>query len=263
MVDYDPWNGNYTGVVVRDNTIFGGFATDVAAKGDTKGENNDDVITKSVSLPSIIHLVADDSHRIGIAIGPRTWFGSRYDTNVSLSGTVIDNRFSGAFSYAIALTSAKNFTVTGNTLFGNTTFIGSRGPNCTTTDVTPTPQAFVMTANVTADGGGSTVQAGFDIVGDGDALTCVLPPDGGDYWPYGGNPASTSGGGGDDGSGAPSSSSDGGSSSGSSGGLIAGVVVGVLVVALFCWFFRKWLLKKMEQKKLYHAARRSQLIKAY
>ncbi|KAF9025901.1 hypothetical protein BDZ89DRAFT_1161558 [Hymenopellis radicata] len=232
MVDYDPWNANFTGVVVRDNTILGGFATDLAAEGHTKGENNDHVITK-----------------IGIAIGPRTWFGSRYETNVSLSGTVIDNSFSGAFSYAIALTSAKNFTVTGNTLFGNTSFIGSPGPNCSDTDIPPTPQPFVMTANVTADGGGSTVQAGFDVVSNGDALTCVLPPDGGDYWPYGEQPSF----GGDDvdnGSSTPSSLSHGDSSSGRIGGLIGGVIAGVLCVALFCWFFnRKWPLKQLERKR--------------
>ena len=28
MVDYDPWSGDFTGTVVRDNLILGGFATD-------------------------------------------------------------------------------------------------------------------------------------------------------------------------------------------------------------------------------------------
>ena len=72
------------------------------------------------------------STRIGIAIGPRAWFGDRYGRNTSDNGNVIGNHFSGAFGYGIALTSAKNFTVQGNNLIGNTSFIGSRGPNCST-----------------------------------------------------------------------------------------------------------------------------------
>ena len=46
MVDYDPWNGNYTNTIVRNNMIFGGFATDPAVAGETKGENDDDAIIK-------------------------------------------------------------------------------------------------------------------------------------------------------------------------------------------------------------------------
>lgn len=47
MVDYDPFNGNYTDTIVRNNTILGGFATDIEDE-DTqvKGENNEDVIIK-------------------------------------------------------------------------------------------------------------------------------------------------------------------------------------------------------------------------
>jgi hypothetical protein len=75
--------------------------------------------------------------------------------------------------------------VQGNTLFGNTSFIGSRGPNCSASDSTPTSAAFIIDeANVTV----TTVQSGFQSVQDAKGLTCVLPPDGGDYWPYGGNP---------------------------------------------------------------------------
>ncbi len=46
MVDYDPWNGNYTGTVVRDNVILGGFASDPATPGESKGENDEDAIIK-------------------------------------------------------------------------------------------------------------------------------------------------------------------------------------------------------------------------
>jgi len=55
-------------------------------------------------------------HRIGIAIGPHTWFGDKYGSNVSFSGTVENNVLSGAFGYGIAVTSARNFTVQGNSL---------------------------------------------------------------------------------------------------------------------------------------------------
>lgn len=46
LVDYDPFGGNYTDVVVRDNIILGGFATDLEDANQTKGENDEDVITK-------------------------------------------------------------------------------------------------------------------------------------------------------------------------------------------------------------------------
>lgn len=46
MVDFDPWSGNYTGTVVRNNTLLGGFATDGEEAGDTKGNNYEDAIMK-------------------------------------------------------------------------------------------------------------------------------------------------------------------------------------------------------------------------
>ena len=48
MVDYDPWNGNYTGTIVHNNTVIGGFATDSDSAHQTDGVNADDVIIKSV-----------------------------------------------------------------------------------------------------------------------------------------------------------------------------------------------------------------------
>src|SRR5580698_970799 len=128
-------------------------------------------------------------HRIGLAVGPQTWFVDQFGANVSSSGTVLNNRLSGAFGYGIAITSAHNFTVQGNILFGNTSFIGSRGPNCTASDPTPPSAAFIVgPANVTT----SNLQSQFQSVQDAKGLTCVIPPPGGDYWPYGGNPTSTS-----------------------------------------------------------------------
>ncbi|KAH8983285.1 hypothetical protein EDB92DRAFT_1936711 [Lactarius akahatsu] len=160
---------------VTHNTLLGGInMVDVTPWGDSMsatqsdGANVDDVIIK-----------------IGIAIGPQTWFGDYFGANVSSSGTVLGNRFTGAFGYGIAITSARNFTVQDNVLLGNTSFIGSRGPNCSTSDPTPASAPFIVElANVTS----TTLQPDFQSVQDAKGLTCIQPPDGGDYWPYGGNP---------------------------------------------------------------------------
>ncbi|KAI0353125.1 hypothetical protein OH77DRAFT_1484457 [Trametes cingulata] len=227
MVDYDPWNGNYTNTVVRNNVIRGGFATETADAGETKGVNQNDAIVK-----------------IGIAIGPRTWFGDRYFNNVSLSGTVLNNQLTGAFGYGIAISSATNFTVQGNTLVGNTSFIGSNGPNCSTTDITPTPAPFVQDQNTVQS---SSIQSGFQIIPDGNSLTCIVPPDGGDYWPFGGNPSSS--GSSPTSSGSPTSSSSpdtshGGLSGGAKAGIAVGVILGVAALALVTYFVRNWAVKR-------------------
>jgi hypothetical protein len=48
MVDVTPWGGDYTGTVVRNNTIIGGLATDSRSATQPDGKNVDDVIVKSV-----------------------------------------------------------------------------------------------------------------------------------------------------------------------------------------------------------------------
>lgn len=48
MVDYEPWKGNYTNTVVRNNTIRGGFATSSELPGEKDGTNTNDVIIKYV-----------------------------------------------------------------------------------------------------------------------------------------------------------------------------------------------------------------------
>ena len=48
-MDYQPWSGNYTNTIVRDNTIVGGFSTDQEEPGEQKGANDEDVIIKCVS----------------------------------------------------------------------------------------------------------------------------------------------------------------------------------------------------------------------
>lgn len=150
----------------------------------------------------------------------------------------------------MALTSARNFTVQNNVLFGNTSFIGSRGPNCTNYDTTPTPQPFVVDYNNTS---GLNLQSDFVQIPDGDSLTCILPPDGGDYWPFGGNPngtnnnTTTPGGGG--GGPTPNNSSSGknGLSGGVKAGIAVGVVLGVALIVAAAYFIRKSALKKEQQ----------------
>ncbi|KAF7967988.1 hypothetical protein HWV62_32397 [Athelia sp. TMB] len=214
MVDYDPYNGDFTNTIVTNNTIMGGFATEPAnSSTEALGADAYDAICK-----------------IGIAIGPRTWFGDQYGDNVSTSGYVYNNHFTGAFAYAIAVSSAVNFTIENNVLFGNTSFLGAVGPNCTVGgDATmPTPQAFVIDVNNTEQ---MTVQFDFTDIPDADGLTCVLPPIGGDYWPYGGNPGDSSD---TTNSPKPTSSASAGSSGkgGSSAGEKAAIALGV-ILALF------------------------------
>lgn len=198
--------------------------------------------------------------RIGLAIGPRTWFGPFFGNNVSFSGTVLNNSFTGAFGYAIAMSSARNFTVENNTLWGSTTFIGSRGPNCSSSDTTPASAPFVIDWSNVTD---STVQSNFQNISDGNSLTCVVPPSGGDFWPYGGNPADTAeppidpfasnatssnngAGGSSSGGDNDSSSGGGGLSSGAKAGVAIGVILGVAAIAVAAWYIRKWALRRSD-----------------
>jgi len=231
MVDYEPWLGNYTGTAVYNNTILGGFSNEQEQANETDGTNTDDVIIK-----------------LGIAIGPRTWFGSQYGNNVSSSGRVYNNRLSGAFSYAIGITSAKNFTVENNVLFGNTSFIGARGPNCSSSDTFVNPAPFVIDQSTVSS---STTQSNFSSIPDGNSLTCVQPPDGGDFWPFGGNPSSS-----------PPSSPGTASHSHSTAGIAVGIILGLLFVAVSTFFIRRWAMKRAQARRLYNASRRSKYLKS-
>lgn len=147
---------------------------------------------------------------------------------------------------AIAVTSAYNFTISGNELFGNMSFLGSRGPNCSTEDTTPNPTPFVIDRNNTK---GVDVQPNFQAIPDGDGLTCIVAPDGGDYWPYrgSGSPSSSSGGDGSgDGSGAQSDNGSGGghSSAGKTAGLVVGIIGGIALVGLLAFFLRRWAIRR-------------------
>jgi parallel beta-helix repeat protein len=215
MVDYEPWLGNYTGTTVHNNTIFGGFANEKATNDSTEGINAEDAIIK-----------------IGIAIGPRTWFGNEFKNNVSRNGIVLNNRLSGAFSYGIAISSATNFTVQGNSFFGNSSFIGARGPNCSESDTVPNPGPFITEANTTSS---SSLSSNFVNISDGDSLTCVLPPNGGDFWPFGLNPSNSTD---------SPTKNDGARRS---GGIVAGVIVGLLLCALATWLIRRWALRRKDR----------------
>ena len=47
MVDFDPWSGDYDGVIVRQNNIVGGLATSPPTSPHaTDGSNSDDAIIK-------------------------------------------------------------------------------------------------------------------------------------------------------------------------------------------------------------------------
>ena len=165
-----------------------------------------------------------------------------------MSGTVYNNTFTGAFGYAMAITSAVNFTVENNTLIGNTTFIGARGPNCSTTEATPGPASFIIDQNTVRT---STIQAGFMNVSNGDGLTCILPPDGGDFWPYGGNPNPAPGEPGaptpEQPTGEQSSGGGGGLTGGDKAGIAIGVIFGTLALALLVWWIRRTVLKRAER----------------
>ena len=189
-------------------------------------------------------------HRIGIAIGPRTWFGPQYGTNVSRSGTVLNNVLTGAFGYGIAMSSAVNFTVENNSLVGNTSFIGARGPNCSTTDTTPTPAPFVVELDNIQS---STLQIDFQNITDADGLTCILPPPGGDFWPFGGNPSPAPGEPGPtptpSGTAAQASGGSGGLSGGAKSGIAIGVILGVLGLAAATWLIRRRALQKLASRR--------------
>lgn len=91
-----------------------------------------------------------------------------------------------------------NWTVNGNTADKDITYIGSVGPNCTSSDPTPPPEAFVYNTTMLTN---CTMDQAF-VERDTDSLTCILPTNGepvfhsiddprlnvvgpaGDFWPY-------------------------------------------------------------------------------
>ena len=182
---------------------------------------------------------------MGIAIGPRVWFGTRYKNDTSKNGLVINNRFSGAFSYGIAIASATNFTVQENSFFGNSSFIGDRGPNCPTSNTVFNPAPFVIEDNTTTL---MSISSNFVNISDGNSLNCLVPPNGGDFWPFGLNPSSPSS--------LSTPTSIPVSTGGGRGGAIVGGIVlgGVLLVLLLCGiatWLRKFILRRKVRQQFY------------
>lgn len=185
--------------------------------------------------------------RIGIAIGPRVWFGDQKGNNVSTGGIVDGNHLTGAFSYGIAMNSATNFTVENNVLIGNTSFIGVRGPNCTANRPIPSPAAFVMGRRYVQE---CTTQWDFMTTSDCDNLPCVQPPSGNEaslpVWKhphYNDRSASSP-------EAAPTATGSSHLSTGTTAGIVFGTIGAVLLVALVAWRVRKWALKRSQAAKL-------------
>ena len=177
-------------------------------------------------------------NRIGIAIGPRTWYGTEFMNNVSRNGIVIDNHFSGAFSYGIAISSATNFTVQENNFFGNYSFIGARGPSCPDSYSLPSPTPFITEANTTTS---MSISSNFVNISDGHSLTCVVPPNGGDFWPFALNLSNST-------SASPSNSTHI-SSGGRSGAIVGGIVLGGVILVLLLCSLATWLRKCILRRK--------------
>ncbi len=94
----------------------------------------------------------------------------------------------------------------------------------------------------------SNILGNFQPIPDGNSLTCILPPSGGDYWPFGGNPSPTTS------SPNATSSSTGTSPSGSShvlsggakAGIAVGVIFGVVAIAATTYFIRKAAIRRTQ-----------------
>ena len=83
----------------------------------------------------------------------------------------------------MAVSGVNNFTIMNNTIIGNSSFIGAKGPNCTTSDIVPPAVDFVVDPNTfIASKIGGTVFKAHGIT----TLLCVTPPrGGGNVWPLG------------------------------------------------------------------------------
>ncbi|CAF1204509.1 unnamed protein product [Adineta steineri] len=112
MVDYEPYSGDYSGVIVTDNTIW----------------------------------AASAFIKTGIAIGPAVWGADT--TNYNRNGIVRNNTIKGNnMGYGIIVSGAQNFTVVDNNSTAN--YSGSFTSNCFTPNNAP-PMAFLKSTR--ADG---------------------------------------------------------------------------------------------------------------
>ncbi|KAG8966672.1 hypothetical protein FRC03_011507 [Tulasnella sp. 419] len=107
LVDYEPWDGDYTDVVVENNTIE--------------------------AIGAFIH--------VGLPIGLSVWTAD-VDKFVA-NGTVRDNTLSGdKFGYGLVVASATNFTVLNNVATG--TYSGSFTYQCPTSPRNASPRPYLI-----------------------------------------------------------------------------------------------------------------------
>lgn len=136
---------------------------------------------------------------------------------------------------------------------GNTSFIGARGSLCKPSDAVPSPAPFIVDPATTKS---MMLQSEFQAIQDGDSLTCVLPPNGGDFWPYGLNPSNSSAPFTTDTSGPKATGTSSATSSSSNiGGAVAGVIVGILAAAILTYLVRRWHLSRKEKALLYNSTK--------
>ncbi|CAE6391383.1 unnamed protein product, partial [Rhizoctonia solani] len=223
VVDYDPFNGDFTNTIVENNTIIGGFATDQStdAQDANLGYNNETAIIK-----------------MGLAVGNRVWFGDKFGRNRNFGGIVRNNRLTGAFGWGVAVSGTRDFVVENNEIVGNATFIGFRGVNCSMTEALPSPEPFLYDSNGTDS---TVIPSNYPDVRLDGALLCITSPDGGDYWPRGGspygNPDKDEAGAEGEGGSAPSQHR---SSSSQRLGLGLGITFGILAALVAAWFVHRW-----------------------
>jgi hypothetical protein len=109
LVDYDPFNGDFTDVKVHHNTLH--------------------------ALSSYF--------KVGIVVGPSSWSD---DTETIVHGaTITDNVLHGQhFGYGIVVSSAKNFVVLRNKVDDDAAFSGVDGPRCPRAPENARPKAFLI-----------------------------------------------------------------------------------------------------------------------
>ncbi|QRV72576.1 right-handed beta helix region protein [Ceratobasidium sp. AG-Ba] len=107
------------------------------------------------------------------------------------------SRVETLFGYGIPVSGVKDFTVRDNIMFGNYTFIGAKGPNCTEKDIVPPAVDFVIDPAAVTTSSILGVWKLHTIT----ALLCLTPPRGGTSpvwplgtWPDASPPANVSGG---------------------------------------------------------------------
>jgi hypothetical protein len=75
VVDFDPWKGNYSNLLVEDNRIYGGFAERVSPHHMTNPKPRADLLCCQYGNDSQGIKNEKAVIKIGMAIGPLVWWG--------------------------------------------------------------------------------------------------------------------------------------------------------------------------------------------